>query len=617
MKQEARLLSDIIKRGMYHDMLRASRDRLQEALEIIGAQEDVKKIRIIELGRIKISSYKQEIGMEVDKKAESCYDCHKSENQKPITSTRYRFFKTEEAEPVLGFVNPIHNEKECRSCHTGGEEILGILDIVLSMQEVYAMMQANQKRSLLSILSCFLLIAVSIGLFILQFVNKPIKELAYGTRRITLGDFEYHIRNDSQDEIGELAKSFNRMTDNLRRFRRQLLQAKEYIHNILKSMKDALIVINPDGTIKTVNQATLRLLKYDKEEDLVGKPVKKIFGNDTPLPKGLDSNTRMAKDSIKNYDTIFTTKQGMTVPINLSVSVMDDKEGHLFAIVYVARDMAEIQKLLNNLKQTNKDLHAAQNQLIQASKLASMGELAAGVAHEINNPIAIIILNAELLKDKLHFNSKPLKYVEVILKQSQRIAEMVKNLLSFARADKQEDSPCFIPDIIDTSIAFMKVHLNKDGITIQTSYESHLPWIEAETSHLEQVFINLLLNARDALNQKYPSCNDKNKIIKIEVKSIKKKGTSYIRVLYMDNGSGIEKEYLDKIFNPFFTTKRADKGTGLGLSICYRIITEHRGTIEVTSQKDYRTCFIIDLPMEGKSVHSERREVLKFLGPAR
>ncbi|MGA1871543.1 MAG: sensor histidine kinase [bacterium] len=609
-KREAYLLSDIIKRSIYHDMLRASRGELQESFEIIGMQEDVKKVRIIERGRIKMSSYKHEIGMKVNQEAESCYDCHKTENKKPITLSRYRFFITEEGEPVLGFVNPIHNEKECRSCHAGNNDVLGILDIVLSMEKVYKTMQANQKCSLLFIFNCFLLIAVSIGLFILRFVNKPIKELAYSTRRITQGDFEYHIHNNSEDEIGELAKSFNRMTDNLRRFREQLLHAKEYIHNILKSMKDALIVVNPDGRIKTVNQATLSLLNYDNEEDLVGQPVKKIFGKDTPFSKDLDFTTLITGNSIRNYDTIFKTKQGNTIPINLSASIMDDKEGNLFAVVYVARDMTEIQKLIHDLKQTNKDLHAAQAQLIQASKLASMGELAAGVAHEINNPIAIILLNAGLLKDKLNPNLKPFKYVELILKQSQRITEMVKNLLSFARTDKQKISTCYIPDIIDTSIAWIKIHLAKDGIKIETFYESDLPRIEVEKSHLEQVFINLLLNARDALNEKYPSSEEENKIITIKVKRIKKKGISYIRILFMDNGSGIEKECLDKIFNPFFTTKIAGKGTGLGLSICYRIIAEHKGTIEVLSQKNYRTCFIIDLPMEGKSVQSERTQTI-------
>ena len=606
MKQEAHLLSDIIKRSIYHDMLRARRDELQEALEVIGAQEDVKKVRIIERGRIKMSSYRQEVGTEVDKKAESCYDCHKIGNEKPTTSSRYRFFKTEGTEPVLGFVNPIHNGKECQSCHNREEEVLGVLDIVLSMDKVYKTMLANQRRSFFFIVSCFFLIALTIGLFILRFVNRPIKQLTYGTRRITQGDLKYHIHNDSEDEIGELAKSFNHMTDNLRRFRRQLLHAKEYIHNIIKSMTDALIVVNPDGRIKTVNQATVSLLKYDSEEELVGQPVKKIFGEDTPFFNGLDFDTLITEGSIKNYDTIYKTKQGKKLPINLSASAMHDKERNLFAIVYVARDMTKIQKLINDLKRTNKNLHDTQSQLIQTSKLASMGELAAGVAHEINNPNAIIMLNAGLLKGKFNPDTKPFKYAKLIFKQSQRIADMVKNLLSFARADKQEHSPCFIPDITDTSIALAKVHLAKDGITIKTSYEPNLPWIEAETSHLEQVFINLLLNARDALNEKYPSFTGESKIITIEVKSIKKEGVPYIRILFMDNGSGIEKECLDKIFNPFFTTKSAGKGTGLGLSICYRIIAEHKGNIKVISKKGDRTSFIIDLPIEGKLVQSKK-----------
>ncbi len=216
MKQEAYRLSDIIKRSTYHDMLRARSNELQEVIETIGAQEDVRKVRIIERGTVKMASRKEELNKKIDKKAEACYDCHLIEGQKPLTVSRYRFFTTEEGERVMGFVNPIDNNQECQSCHGFESEVLGVLDIILSMEKVYKDVKKHQNRSLIFILACFMLTAISIGLFILKYVNNPIRQLTYSTRRITKGDLDYHIQIQTNDELGELARSFNNMTDRLK-----------------------------------------------------------------------------------------------------------------------------------------------------------------------------------------------------------------------------------------------------------------------------------------------------------------------------------------------------------------------------------------------------------------
>ena len=610
MKEEASRLSDIIQRGTYNDMLRARSDEIQEVLEDIGVQEDVIKVRIIERGQIMRSSNSKEVGTKVDKMAESCYDCHKIEGEKPYTTGRYRFFKTEAGEQALGYVNPIHNSRECQACHGSNEPVLGVLDIVLSMEKVHKAIRENQLRSLIFIILLFLLISISSASFILRFVNRPIRQLTFGTRRIMAGDMDYRIHTPAEDEIGELAKSFNQMTVDLKTYQGQLIQAKEYIDNIIKSMIDTLIVFNPDKRIRMANQAALKLLQYN-EEELIGKPVKKIFAHDTPFFNERDFKRLIKEGAIRNYDTQYLTKQGVEIPINLSASVMSDRDGNLLAIVCVARDMREIQKLIHDLKQAYKELQTTQAQLIQSSRLASMGVLAAGVAHEINNPINSIINFAGLLEDELEPGTEPADYVEWILRQGQRIIKIVKNLLSFARSDKQEHGPCIITEVIHMSIALMEAYLAKDGIQIQTFYEPDLPRIRAKTSQLEQVFINLLINARDALNEKYPKAN-KNKKIKIEAKVMEKNDTAYIRIEFTDYGNGIDKEDIDKIFDPFFTTKEIGKGTGLGLSISYGIIADHKGNIEVRSQKGNHTTFIIDLPTESLLVHTADIDLPQF-----
>ncbi|MGA1790526.1 MAG: sensor histidine kinase [bacterium] len=513
MKEEAYRLSDIIKRGTRYDMLHARSDDLQKTIEDIGKQEDVRRVRIIEEWRIKRSSYKKEIGVavnKVDREGGTCCECHLIEGKKPVFESFYRFFMSEEGEPVLGFVNPIYNEKDCQPCHGTEKEILGVLDVILSMEKVHKKVMVNQKYSLIFILSSFLIVAFTIAIFIMRFVNKPIKQLSNGMLRFTQGELDYNIPNPTKDEIGELARSFNRMTVDLRTYEGQLIHAKEYMDDIIKSLTDTLIVVNPDGIIKMVNQATLDLLKYESEEELLGQPMEKIFAKYASFFGGSNPDKRIPKTLIKNHDTVYRTKQGIEIPINLSASTMRDREGNTLAIICVAR------------------------------------------------------------------------------------------------VDKQEYTSHMVTDIINTSIAHMEDVLVKDGIKIQTSYEPGLPKIKAKAGHLEQVFINLIINAQDALNKKYPQ-PDKNKMIKIDVKAIEKEGSAYIRILFSDNGVGIDKKHLNNIFDPFFTTKRIGNGTGLGLSISSWIVTDHKGKIEVINPKGCQTTFIIDLPAEMSMIQTGQK----------
>lgn len=349
MKEEAYRLSDIIKRGTRYDMLQARSDDLQKTIEDIGKQEDVRKVRIIEKWRIKRSSYKEEIGMpvdKVDKEGGTCCECHRIEGQQPVSESLYRFFMSEEGEPVLGLMNPITNEEDCQSCHGTEKKILGVLDVVLSMEKVHKKVTVNQEHSLFCILISFLLVALTIAIFIMRFVNKPIKQLSNGMRRFTQGQPDYRIPNPAKDEIGELARSFNRMTEDLRTYEGRLARTNECIDNIIESMTDALVVVNPDGTIKMVNQAALNLLEYESEEKLVGQPMEKIFTEYTSFFGGSDSDTRTPRHLIGNYDTAYRTKQGVEIPINLSASKMRDKEGNILAVILVARDMRKIQKLI-------------------------------------------------------------------------------------------------------------------------------------------------------------------------------------------------------------------------------------------------------------------------------
>jgi two-component system NtrC family sensor kinase len=255
-----------------------------------------------------------------------------------------------------------------------------------------------------------------------------------------------------------------------------------------------------------------------------------------------------------------------------------------------------LKKLIADLKKAYQNLQTTQAQLVQSSKLASLGVLSAGIAHEISNPINVIINYAGLLDDEIKLGEEASGYVQGILQETRRVNTIIKNIYTFARQEKQNYSPIYLVDTIDSSLAFTEGYLQENGIQIIKSYKKSLPRIYGNNSQLEQVFVNLILNAHDALNQKYPQPHP-NKRLGITADQIVKNEAHYVRIIFHDTGIGIAEDDLCKIFDPFFTTKQADKGCGLGLSISYGIIKDHQGTIVVESEPGKYAAFVIDLPI--------------------
>lgn len=487
------------------------------------------------------------------------------------------------------------------------EELDSLLDFSLDnankAMKIAHRIQSHSTRTMIGICLMVLALGLAGGIILAKGITKPVKQLVEATQKISAGDLEYEAKINSQDEIGELAESFNLMTEDLKKYRDELIHAKEYIDNILKSMIDTLVVVTPEGTIQTMNQATCSLLGY-REEELIDQPIEKIFADNKPILTGPRLEYLIKEKNVRNLDLCYKTKDGQEIPVNFSGSVMKDKMGNILGLVGVARDMREIRKLIEDLKKAYNDIQATQSQLLHSSKLASLGVLSAGVAHEISNPMNVIINYAGLLEDEIDQNNESFSYVRGILQETQRITNIIKSLLTFARQEKHEPTLIYLVDTIDSSLTFTEGPLLKDGIQIVKSYRKELPRVIGSNSQLEQVFVNLILNARDALNERYPTPTPHpNKQIQITADQIVKNGHKYIRVIFHDRGVGIAEEDLYKIFDPFFTTKQAGKGTGLGLSISYGIIKEHKGTLEVESKRGEYAAFIIDLPVDPSMIN--------------
>ncbi len=243
-----------------------------------------------------------------------------------------------------------------------------------------------------------------------------------------------------------------------------------------------------------------------------------------------------------------------------------------------------LEQTLTELEVRNEELAATTQQLWQASKLATMGELAASIAHELNNPLATIALRAELLAEQLPKDDTKQYAISIISSEIDRMAELVGNLLQFSRRSHSQNSSLDLREELKNAVDLIHYHFRSKGIEIVKDFTEQLPMVHGDRQQLRQVFLNLLTNAGDAM----PTGGT------MTLRARSQETTVVVEI--SDTGSGIDPANLQKVWEPFFTTKPEGKGTGLGLAICRRTVEEHRGTISVESESGRGTTFKIILP---------------------
>jgi PAS domain S-box-containing protein len=358
---------------------------------------------------------------------------------------------------------------------------------------------------------------------------------------------------------------------------------------LVESAPDA-IFIQTEGRFAYLNQATLKLLGVEKPESLIGKSVVDFVHPDYKacVQERIRLNNQM-KLPVPPKEELYIKADG--TPFFVEVTAVpityNDKDG---AIVF-ARDIHE--RKLVEIAKTEFESHIRQQQ-----KLEAIGTLAGGVAHEINNPINGIMNYAQLILDELNPASIKAEYAREIIHESSRISEIVKNLLQFSRYEKQAHSYANLYDIIHHTLSLMKTIIKKDQIELQIVLEENLPDIKCRNQQIQQVIMNLLTNARDSLNEKYPGFHH-DKIILLSCQQYSEADRRWIRIIVEDHGHGIRPDFRDKIFEPFFSTKPKEVGTGLGLSISYGIVKEHHGNLFFESEVGRHTRFILELPVDN------------------
>lgn len=384
---------------------------------------------------------------------------------------------------------------------------------------------------------------------------------------------------------------------------RELRASKFFAENIIKSMKNVLVVLDEKGEMKVVNKAASDLFGYSQNE-LIDQKLEKLFAPEEFCKKLISKsiNPHESPEGVLDLESVFVTKTGIKIPMTFSCSPMRDEENNIIGSVVVAQDLRKIKSFIKKvakaarayrnkafeLAKAYKELQQLQNHLIQSEKLAFIGKLAAGIAHEINNPLTSVLAMSSFMLGKIQKDDSTAGDLQIIVEETKRCKRIVEELLEFSRQREPERSPADVNRVIENCLAVVEKQHFFHNIKIVTKFEEHLPDTMVDKNQIKQVFVNIILNAQEAMPEGGT----------LTVRTQLAADGRFVEIRFIDTGYGISKEDIPRLFDPFFTTKRKTKGTGLGLSISYGIVSKHGGTINVISNVNEGSTFILKLPIE-------------------
>ncbi len=465
------------------------------------------------------------------------------------------------------------------SSQTGAE--IGSVKLIFSTEHY----KQTRKIMILTVIAISFLVIITIVFgthFIMKYLlSRPLGQLIDGIRTIADGDYRNSLCPVPQQDINTIVNEINMMSEKISMRTTALAESEKKYRSIFENAMEGIFQTTPEGRFITANPATARIFGYDSPDELMNRVsnTRNIYTD----PQERDEIVRILreKDSILNAEHRLYRKDGKMIWVSVQLRALRDDGGRLIRIDGIAWDITEKKAL--------------QEESMRQARLASIGELSAGVVHEINNPLNCIIGYAQILGDRAAKESEESNLAERIMKDSIRIERIVKSLLSFARERKEKKCLADIQTILSEALCLTQAHLKKDRISVNTDIPDNLLNIKANAQQIQQVFLNLISNARYALNLKYPE-SDPDKIIEIKAESLNKDGMDIIRIMFADRGTGIASDISDRICEPFFTTKPPNKGTGLGLSISHGIILDHQGKLWFESVQGEYTKAFVELP---------------------
>ena len=484
-------LSEAITRSTRFAMLQNQPSYVDSILHDVARQEGIAKVRIFNKeGRIIHSSHPPEVGETVNRKAEGCSQCHQSE--KPLASlpisNRSRTFSTADGRRMLGSMEVIRNEPSCYNAachvHTKAQTVLGVLDIVYSLEDIDRTLQRNTVNIAVFAFGFILVAAFGVGIFVHRLVYRPLRDLEGGAKRLAAGNLDEPIPVRSADEFGQLAASFNTMTEALRKSQQELQE------------------------------------------------------------------------------------WGRTLEVKVA-------------------------------ERTQK-LHIAEVEAARREKLASVGMLAAGIAHELNNPLTGVLTFSTLLRRKIPDGSQDAEDIDLVIRETRRCATIIRRLLDFAREKPPEKKFVDLNRMLEETTRLVERPANLRDIAIVMELAADVPALWVDEDLIKQVVVNMLVNAQQAIGAEGGRITIRSRICPEPRRPDPgSPPVPMVEISIVDTGCGIAENDLRRIFDPFFTTKGVGQGTGLGLSVSHGIVKAHGGAIEVESEVGVGTQFRVYLPLES------------------
>lgn len=398
------------------------------------------------------------------------------------------------------------------------------------------------------------------------------RTIAYlGVSRTETGDF---LSSEDVELLVTLSGYVGIAIDNsilystLSRKAEQYERLKEFSENIVESINVGILAADLNNRVDSWNSQLEKLTGISRE-DALGRNLRHLLPGD--LCDQLES--ALEESGVANIYKYLLRPQDAT--LNIAIAPLVSRDGEHIGRLIIFDDVTDREEL--------------ERRLVQADKLSSIGLLAAGVAHEVNTPLAVISTYAQMLAKQISGDAQKAPLLEKIARQTFRASEIVNSLLNFSRTSATEFVSLDLNKTISETLTLLEHQLNSSGIRTEVALDDTLPRIKGSAGKLQQVLLNLVLNARDAMENGG----------KLSLASMQRDGA--VRVTISDTGSGIAPQHLPRIFDPFFTTKGAKKGTGLGLSVSYGIVREHGGEIEVRSEPGQGTSFDLIFPIPGSA----------------
>ena len=406
-------------------------------------------------------------------------------------------------------------------------------------------------------------------------VPLNLRESVIGIIEADRGGYPLVLTEEDIQHLSIFANQASIIIENTRLYE-QLVNERNFAENVVQSSPNCILVVNCDETLRTVNPMAQSILGL-KQDSVIGLKAPEVLGD----PLGRIIRDALAGRLTDGNEVVIKHKGGARTILEVSTSQLRSQDGAVLGAVLIAMDLTEAKKTDEWMRRVD--------------RLSSLGQLSAGVAHEIRNPLASINFNIQLLSKRARLDEKSQRIIENSLAGVERIKGLVKGMLDFSRPAPPQLKKESIHRALEDAVALMDSQFAKHGITVVMNLAGEVPDIVFDNRQIQQVFVNMLLNAMQAMPE------GGTVTIETRVGGETKELSRYLSVYISDTGIGIPRENFSKIFDPFFTTK--PEGTGLGLSIAHKILEQHGAHIEIRSRVGQGTMFIIRFPIEGVEKH--------------